>query len=111
MKSLLNSIYEPNAAVIWPSVAPISLTLWSDLYLRFVIDQSLSKKVFHHVQSLISQEKELRSKVLKLRRQLLDLLKEYQEMQKHTANHSEDNSNNNHNSSTSLLNDSANGAN
>lgn len=29
LKSLLNPIYEPNQSVIWPSVAPISLVLWS----------------------------------------------------------------------------------
>lgn len=29
LKSLLNPIYEPNKSVIWPSVAPISLVLWS----------------------------------------------------------------------------------
>lgn len=29
LKSLLNPMYEPNQGVIWPSVAPISLELWS----------------------------------------------------------------------------------
>lgn len=29
LKSLLNPIYEPNQGVIWPSVAPISLELWT----------------------------------------------------------------------------------
>lgn len=29
LTSLLNPIYEPNQSVIWPSVAPISLILWS----------------------------------------------------------------------------------
>lgn len=28
LKSLLNPIYEPNQSVIWPSVAPISITVW-----------------------------------------------------------------------------------
>lgn len=32
LKSLLNPIYEPNQSVIWPSVAPISLVLWSGKY-------------------------------------------------------------------------------
>lgn len=35
LKSLLNPIYDPNQSVIWPSVAPISLTLWSG---EFFID-------------------------------------------------------------------------
>lgn len=29
LKSLLNPMYEPNQGVIWPSVAPISLELWT----------------------------------------------------------------------------------
>lgn len=29
MKSLLNPVYEPNQGVIWPSVAPISLEIWT----------------------------------------------------------------------------------
>jgi myotubularin-related protein 9 len=50
--------------------------LWSDLYLRYVVDQSNAKQRFDAIQSLITQEKELRSKVLKLRRQLIDICKE-----------------------------------
>ena len=29
LKNLLNPLYDPNPSVIWPSVAPISLELWS----------------------------------------------------------------------------------
>lgn len=29
LKSLLNPMYEPNQNVIWPSIAPISLELWT----------------------------------------------------------------------------------
>lgn len=29
LKNMLNPLYEPNSSVIWPSVAPISLELWS----------------------------------------------------------------------------------
>ncbi|GFQ68442.1 myotubularin-related protein 9, partial [Trichonephila clavata] len=35
----LNPMYEPNNNVIWPTVAPQSLILWSGMYLRWVIDQ------------------------------------------------------------------------
>lgn len=31
LKSLLNPMYEPNQGVIWPSVAPISLELWTGM--------------------------------------------------------------------------------
>lgn len=29
----MNPLYEPNSGVIWPSVAPISIQLWKELYL------------------------------------------------------------------------------
>lgn len=29
LKNLLNPLYDPNPSVIWPSVAPISLELWT----------------------------------------------------------------------------------
>ncbi|KAJ6634790.1 Myotubularin-related protein 9 [Pseudolycoriella hygida] len=78
LKSLLNPIYEPNQSVIWPSVAPISITVWSELYFRWNIDQSGTRAIMNQVQTLITQEKELRSKVIKLRKQLSDLTKEFQ---------------------------------
>lgn len=78
-------MYEPNQGVIWPSVAPISLELWtgnlfygknenndffnlqcfcfSELYLRWVIDQTQTKNMFHQIQALITKEKEMRTKV------------------------------------------------
>ncbi|KZC13644.1 Myotubularin-related protein 9, partial [Dufourea novaeangliae] len=33
LEKWLNPLYEPNPSVIWPSVAPISIQLWKDLYL------------------------------------------------------------------------------
>lgn len=32
LENLLNPLYEPNAGVIWPSVAPVSIQLWKELY-------------------------------------------------------------------------------
>lgn len=78
VKSLLNPLYEPNPAVIWPSVAPLSIVLWSELYTRWSIDQSQLKINFGHIHALVSREKDLRSRVVKLRRQLADLQREYQ---------------------------------
>lgn len=37
LKSLLNPIYEPNQGVIWPSVAPISLELWSGMHFIIIL--------------------------------------------------------------------------
>lgn len=101
MKSLLNPIYEPNPSVIWPSVAPVSIVLWVELYARFVIDQNQTKRTFLRIQSMINNQKELRSQVIRLRKQLLDLHKEYQEIQK---GHSKGNS---HSFSPPLMNDSS----
>lgn len=75
----LNPLYEPNKNVLWPSVAPISITLFSDLYLRWVIDQNNVKNMNNQIQTLVNREKELRSKVIKLRKQLFDLHKDYQQ--------------------------------
>ncbi|KAF5270485.1 hypothetical protein FQA39_LY08363 [Lamprigera yunnana] len=77
LTSLLNPMYEPNKATIWPSVAPVSLALWNDLYLRWVIDQKQNKKALSKMQSLIQNDKHLRSQVTKLRKQLIDLQKEW----------------------------------
>lgn len=82
IKSLLNPIYEPNPSIIWPSVAPVSIEIWADLYLRFVIDQTHSRQKLTAIQAMINRQKELRSQVIKLRKQLIDLYKEYQDMQK-----------------------------
>ncbi|XP_058060249.1 myotubularin-related protein 9 [Anopheles bellator] len=82
VKSLLNPLYEPNPAVIWPSVAPISIILWSELYSRWSIDQSQVKITFGRIQALVGREKDLRSRAVKLRRQLAEL----QRQLKHSQN-------------------------
>lgn len=33
LEQWINPLYEPNPGVIWPSVAPISIKLWRELYL------------------------------------------------------------------------------
>lgn len=33
LEKWLNPLYEPNPGVIWPSVAPVSIEFWRDLYL------------------------------------------------------------------------------
>lgn len=33
LEKWLNPLYDPNPAVIWPSVAPISIQLWKEFYL------------------------------------------------------------------------------
>ncbi|XP_055914081.1 myotubularin-related protein 9 [Eupeodes corollae] len=86
MKSLLNPLYEPNPRVIWPSVAPISLELWDELYLRWTMDQQNMTNTMAQIQELITYEKELRTKVLKLRKQATDLNREVIDLLKTTNN-------------------------
>ncbi|KAF7269945.1 myotubularin-related protein 9 [Rhynchophorus ferrugineus] len=80
MTNFLNPIYEPNKAAIWPSIAPVSLVLWNELYLRWIIDQKYQKSAMLKVQHLIQQDKDLRSNVIRMRRQLIDLQKELQSL-------------------------------
>lgn len=37
LEKWLNPLYEPNPGVIWPSVAPVSINLWMELYLAHTI--------------------------------------------------------------------------
>ncbi|EDV96905.1 myotubularin-related protein 9 [Drosophila grimshawi] len=76
LQTLLNPLYEPNASVIWPSVAPISLELWSELYLRWMIDQQNLSTTMAQIQELVTCEKELRTQALKLRKQAVELSQE-----------------------------------
>lgn len=76
LQSFLNPMYDPNNRVIWPSVAPMSLSLWSELFLRWVVDQTPQKKAWEAITSLREKDKELRLKAMRLRRQLADLEKE-----------------------------------
>ncbi|XP_039963517.1 myotubularin-related protein 9 [Bactrocera neohumeralis] len=80
LKNMLNPLYEPNSSVIWPSVAPISLELWSELYLRWTIEQKNSTKTMQQIQELVTQEKELRAKAIRLRKQASDLSNEMEDL-------------------------------
>jgi myotubularin-related protein 9 len=78
-------MYEPNRTAIWPSVAPVSIVLWSGMYLRWVINQNDAKKSLIKIQNIIDYDKNLKSKVLKLRKELMDLQKEYEKLQVETG--------------------------
>jgi myotubularin-related protein 9 len=86
MTSLLNPAYEPNQSIIWPSVAPLSLVLWRDLFLRFVIETKQKKKINHQIQTMISTQKELRARAVRLRQQINVLQKEHSEFQVDESN-------------------------
>jgi myotubularin-related protein 9 len=76
LQDFMNPMYEPNQAVIWPSVAPQSLTVWTGLYLRGVINQAPQEEAWQEIYKIREYDKELRSKVSKLRRQLASLERE-----------------------------------
>lgn len=73
LAELMNPMYDHNNQVIWPSVAPQSLVLWPALFLRWVYDQKPQKEAWDTVLEIRNRDKELRSKAMRLRRQLLEL--------------------------------------
>lgn len=77
LTTLLNPMYDPNNKVIWPTVAPISLVVWKQLYLRWFVVGPKRDQTLSQISDLTTKEKELRGKAKKLRLELLDLIKEY----------------------------------
>lgn len=70
LQTILNPLYEPNNNVIWPSVAPMSLDLWSGVYLRWIIDQTPDREMWEGISKVKEREKELRLEAGRLRRQV-----------------------------------------
>uniref|UniRef100_A0A0M3HP20 Myotubularin phosphatase domain-containing protein n=1 Tax=Ascaris lumbricoides TaxID=6252 RepID=A0A0M3HP20_ASCLU len=84
LRSYVNALYEPNDSVLWPSVAPQSIVFWERLFLRWLRDWKQTDGVKQTIMEWKTREKELQSKVLVLRRQLIELSKEVQ-LQNHAA--------------------------
>lgn len=82
LTTLLNPLYEPYRSAVWPSVAPVSLVLWSELYLRWVVPpcQKQAASVQQKIVQLIQNDKNARSRVVRLRKQLMDLQRELDEV-------------------------------
>ncbi|VDK42562.1 unnamed protein product [Anisakis simplex] len=76
LRTFVNALYEPNDSVLWPSVAPQSIMFWERLFLRWVRDWKQTDGVKQTIMRWKNREKELQSKVLVLRRQLIELSKE-----------------------------------
>uniref|UniRef100_A0A1B6CPY7 Myotubularin phosphatase domain-containing protein n=1 Tax=Clastoptera arizonana TaxID=38151 RepID=A0A1B6CPY7_9HEMI len=76
LPAYLNPVYEPNNSVIWPSVAPVSLVLWQEVYLRWVVDQTEQKNALDKITTIKEKDKELRLKAIRLQRQLTEMEKE-----------------------------------
>lgn len=82
-------MYEPNRNVIWPSVAPISLELWSELYLRWVIDQRDSIEKLNQIQMMITKEQELKRAAKEYRNQAKEICKEYEKIRESNGDQSD----------------------
>lgn len=78
LRMFVNALYEPNDSVLWPSVAPQSIIFWERLFLRWLRDWTQLDGVKQTVMQWKAREKELQSKVLVLRRQLIELSKDAQ---------------------------------
>lgn len=48
-------------------------SLWSGVYLRWVVDQSVTKETWNSIADLKQKEKEMKREALKLRKQLIEM--------------------------------------
>ncbi|XP_074656633.1 myotubularin-related protein 9-like [Tubulanus polymorphus] len=76
MSEYINSLYEPNLSVIWPSVAPQSIGVWTGLYQCCLIDPKHNLAKWAEITRIKEHEKEMKSKVVRLRRTLAALQRE-----------------------------------
>eukprot|EP00057_Strongylocentrotus_purpuratus_P026400 XP_011680874.1 PREDICTED: myotubularin-related protein 9-like [Strongylocentrotus purpuratus] len=68
LQTFFNPLYQPNQQVIWPSVAPQSLALWSSLYMRWTMSDTATSIPTQVITDIKQSDKELRFKVNELRR-------------------------------------------
>lgn len=79
LADFLNPLYEPNSAVLWPSVAPQSLELWKGMYLRWVMEPTITEEYLDRIATLIQEESTLKHRATKLRRMLENLKQSQQQ--------------------------------
>lgn len=70
LKNYLNPVYEPNDRAIWPSVAPQSIVLWENVFLRWTTDGSAKKKVNQQLEFIRTKQRDLRAMRERLQRRL-----------------------------------------
>ncbi|ELU07118.1 hypothetical protein CAPTEDRAFT_168491 [Capitella teleta] len=76
LTKFLNALYDPNASVIWPSVAPQSLQLWTGLYQQWQKYHPVQREVWDEIVKIKETDKEAKSRVVKLRKHLVNLERE-----------------------------------
>ena len=69
-------------SVIWPSVAPMSLQLWEEYFLRWVQTKSVHRNIAERkkMMEIMSRNKEAQVEATRLRRQMMQLLEEAVEL-------------------------------
>ncbi|XP_072042296.1 myotubularin-related protein 9-like isoform X2 [Amphiura filiformis] len=77
LQTYMNPLHQHNTAVIWPSVAPQSLTLWCKVYQRWEVGKSSEREgSWNEILRIQQHDKELKERTGQLRKQLADLQKE-----------------------------------
>jgi myotubularin-related protein 9 len=78
MSQHLNCLYLPHKAIIWPSVAPMSLGLWSGYFLRWVQSSALAAtgQERRRMGEIVERNKQAQAAAHKLRRELKELMEE-----------------------------------
>lgn len=73
LKPLLNPMYEPNDAALWPSVASQSLVLWPGLFLKWRESNKNEDILWQEVRRIQQINTDLKSKAISLRREYAEL--------------------------------------
>ncbi|GBP41632.1 Myotubularin-related protein 9 [Eumeta japonica] len=76
LASYINPLYEPTPTVLWPSVAPMSLIIWEELYLRWLTEHRTEEREEQYHAIRITEQK-LRCPAQQLRREVMDLAAQY----------------------------------
>ena len=71
-----NFAFNPNRGVIWPSVAPISIDLWTGMYLRWSRDVAREEKAEAKARDVFKRNREAKANIIKMRAKLKELTKE-----------------------------------
>ncbi|RNA33548.1 Myotubularin-related 9 [Brachionus plicatilis] len=76
LKKFINPLYKINEDVLWPSIYTQSLSIWSNLYLRFQINSKPNTEAKSEIVKMVDSNMQARLKVDKLRNELLELQNE-----------------------------------
>ncbi|KJH48406.1 hypothetical protein DICVIV_05521 [Dictyocaulus viviparus] len=76
LRSFVNILYEPRETVVWPSVAPQSIHVWERLFFRWMTDWTEEDYLKKSAAHWRTKERDLISRALLLKRQLIELSRE-----------------------------------